>query len=228
MRGSTIVFACVLAVLVPAAAMAIPTLQLYTPTGTYNTGSETWVATDSPFHLWVVGAASPAKVQYIKDVMLYVSILGADYSSSGSVRLTGEGKNVLLGFGGEAPDGTPSSSAPMQTHGQFPAYYWAVPLANLMVTTAGDSIKNYVDGTETKEGDIQDYEVTLSGLSRVHFDLLGTTVDSKGKTSSVFAPFSHDAETHPTTGVNIPEPMSASLLALALGALCLKARKRGR
>jgi len=124
----------------PAALFGVPTLQLYIPGSTYDTVTETWIKTGSPFELYVAGSKSPSKVTYITDVTLWVSVFPQDYNLTGSVAIqgaAGEPANVLsisevLGLGGDTPDpGSPGTPSGLQ-HDAFPAYYWSVDLPDLL------------------------------------------------------------------------------------------------
>jgi len=66
---ATVVLACL-----SGPALAVPTLQLYSPDATYDAATESWLTTDQTFELWVVGARSPEWVHTISPVMLLVGI----------------------------------------------------------------------------------------------------------------------------------------------------------
>jgi len=210
---------CVL-VLTCGVAQAVPSLQLYVDGGTYDTGTETWVASSSTFTLVVAGAKQNKDWTVIDDVLLYLSVSAADYNTAGAITINGitadvVSVNELVGSGGTAPDasspGTPSDLSP---HGIFPAYYWAVSLPDLLVATAGETVPDYQPGTTgTAVGDIQRYVVSVSGFKTVHFDLTGLPLPQNGKLKRNFAPYSHDAEYHEG---HTPEPSTLLLLGLGI------------
>jgi len=219
----------------PIAAYGVPSLQLKVD-GTYDTETETWVTNDNPFTLYVAGAKSPANAIIITDVKLFVSVPIGEYNAGGSITITGSSADVAgfsatLGAGGAAPDGAPGKPAPqvMPPHGIFPAYYWIVNLADLLISTAGETVDDYKPGCAPGEGsatgDIQLYDIAVSGFDLVHFDLGGTLHKLKGngdiQTSVINAPFSHDAEYDP----HVPAPSALLLVAFGVGALGIARRK---
>jgi len=220
-----VVLAAVL--LIPAVAMAVPTLQLWSDSAVYDPATETWVTKSNPFTLQVLGARSPASVQVISGVTLYVSV-PEDFNPLGFVTIQGLPSApptpdripytyYRLGLGGMGfyEYGTPPG---LPSHDAFPAYYRGVALEDLMVGTAGETVPDYTpDDTGAGTGDIQRYWVSWYGFPYVHFDLTGIGYDTSnpldaGKVWPRFAPFSHDLTA-------LPEPATLFLLAGGLAGL---------
>lgn len=215
--------------LIPSVAMAVPTLQLWSDSAVYDPVTESWVTEANPFTLWVIGATTPAKVQAISDVFLYVAVPEEDYDPndpSGYITIQGQpstpptpdlvlGIDRLLGAGGwDLHFGTPADVPP---HGVYPAWWIAVRLPPLMVGAAGEPVLDYSPGSPGADtGDIQRYLVSYSGFDYIHFDL-GGIADEWGPR---FAPFSHDL-------VAAPEPATLLLLAGGLAGL-VGIRRRSR
>jgi hypothetical protein len=234
--------------------LAVPTLQLYSPGATYDNGTQTWVSTQDPFELWVVGATTPNWVNYISNVELFIAVPTEHWDPSATVTLhaitdhVGD-NNPLHSFpdvtltSADVQYGTPSEAGYFNdknfpSHGLYPAYFWAVSLPILQVDpvmganeTVYDFSGNFdlgppvvADGTDS--GDIQYFQITYSPYAP-EFKLHMDAIGEahNGHVEWVFAPFSHDAETA------IPEPgttalLATGLVALACGSLRRSARKR--
>ena len=230
-----------------ARAQAIPELQTYIGMGSYDASSETWINTTDTFTLFVAGQQSHAHgADVFTDVNLYVAVQQDDYlaNPTGSITIqgldsappAGESSIALLswtlGFGGTAPDATNTTPDELARHGIFPATWWLIDLPNLLVS-AGEQVPNYApdaDLTDTKQGDIQYYQISFTGFESVHFDV--TALDG---TKRIVAPFSHDSEGHLGTNevltrngapISMPEPTTMALLGLGLAGVLAKRRRR--
>ena len=240
-RG-TIIATALWAAIIASSAFALPTLQLYTPGGDYDAGTETWVTVGNPFALQVIGARSPAWVDAITDVRLIVTVPEGynDAGDSVTIESTAWLSPQVLGNGGAAPQAIPGSEFPIPSHGIAPEYFWVVGLPDLMVGSAGLTIWNMEPGeNDSGIGDVQDYTLT-SSFSALHFDVMGTAVGANGsaKDKDVVAPFSHDAEFHgegwgPGDSGDeppgaIPEPATIGLFGACLAGMALKIRRKLR
>jgi hypothetical protein len=234
-RFKSILAAAGLLFLAPASSYAIPTLQLYIEGSSYDSSTETWTIDSSNFKLWVLGETD--QFGTIFDVNLVVAHLAGETGSisftpttatAGLLPAPGDastpGAPVLNGSGsGTAPITGDGSALP--SHGIFGAGTdWDTYLLgdfSLQDSPIGDYTTGACPGagcTWPALGQINVYDVAVTGYSAVHFDAFDHVI-SGSKTKYVFAPFSHDAET-----TSVPEPNT--LLLLGSGFLGLWALKR--
>ena len=210
--------------LIPAVATAVPTLQLWSDSAVYNPATESWVTEANPFTLWVISATTPAKVNEILGVTLYVAVQEEDYDPSGYITIQGlssdppipdliPAESFHLGFGG-TPFTGPRTPEGVPPHDVYPAFVQLVVLPNLMVGTAGETVLDYSPGSSGVDtGDIQRYLVSYWGFRYIHFDLGGiAAAEDVYDWGPRFAPFSHDL-------VAAPEPATLLLLAGGLAGL---------
>jgi hypothetical protein len=229
----------VFVVMLAPVASAIPELQLYIEGATYDELTETWIHTvgSDPFRLWAignVGAKGP-----ITDVRL-----AAAYSStvSPTISFTGSTTGGLGGFSDPSTAAAPtylqtvtdgsvpqlSDGSDLAPHGVYGAgTYWQEFLLGDFVledSPIADFIGEFPDPHDHKMGQINVYEVSLTGLGDedfVHFDLYNSYYNEQaGQAKAVFAPFSHDA------GVVVPEPGTLALIGLGMAGLGARLRRK--
>jgi hypothetical protein len=220
--GTLLVVAAAI-VLLAVPARAVPDLQVYIDGATYDTGSETWVTTDSSFDLWII-AANYA----MQDVKFSAALPNGVDPASGSISVQWKESGITLA--GNLLSGTPSTSeGHALTHdGLFPSNYYEFFAGDFGL---GETVENkqpveeWEPGeTGTADGEVKKFLVTVAGYEWVHFD----AYDHYYKNDEVhakFAPFSHDAE---GGGAPVPEPATLLLVGaglLGMGARRLKARK---
>lgn len=212
---------------------AIPTLQVYIEGSVYyGSPEESWITTSSSFRLWVLGdvesygtiadvklafayptneqggsvTITPTTTSMITDPSVPINPYGPVYGSDGTVPSLGDG-------------------SPLPAHGIYgPGTSWtSYRLGDFTLTDSpiGDYIFS-VPTTFSSSGQVNVYDVSVSGYSWVHFDAFDHIVVGQNHANYKFAPFSHDA------GV-VPEPTSFMLLGLGLlGIAGLKRKKKIR
>ena len=209
---------------------AIPVLQMYIEGATYDAGSETWITTDTNFKLWVLG-----DVGAVGTIFSVKLLYAYEHGQSGSVTFTPTTTSLLTdpstpsavgafttGTGSPpspVPNGDPFSPTPNVTD-------WAyAPIGDFNLTDSpiGDFISDY-PSTFPDHGQINVYDVTVSGFDWVYFTAYDHYVKKNGDFQYKFVPLSHDAET--CCGVNVPEPAPLALLGIGLLGLMITSRRK--
>lgn len=224
-RPIAITMACLIGAAGVRIAHALPALQLYLEGATYDQATETWVGnytSGGTLRLWAIGAVGDYGT--ISNVKLAIAYASGD---DPIISLTGSTTGGLGGFTDASRSDSPTFIQ-TKTDGSVPKLTSGSSLPSHGVYGAGTAWSEYGLGNlahkdspvadfaptfpspSNKWGQINVYEITISGTDWVHFDLYDNYV-SGSKVKYVFAPFSHDAE-----GNRVPDG-GMTLLLLGLG-----------
>ena len=217
-----IVIGCVL--IFAGTTWAIPALQMYIEGASYDSVSDTWVldpVEDDSFKLWTIGNVGAVGTIYnVRLAVAYedpgeelVSITLTPGTTGGYAGFTDTSTPIAPTYIQTVDDGSSpilSNGSSLGPHGIFGegTEWQEFLLGNFDSTDSpigdfGGSVPAI--GTNPPMGQINVYEVAVTGTSVVHFDLYDF-YESNNLAKAVFAPYSHDSE------ANVPEPATAFLL----------------
>ncbi len=207
---------------------ALPALQIFIDGGDYDCMTETWVTYARTFDLWVIGdVASYGQIHDVKIAVAYYT----EEKGTGSLSFTPKTTPRLL------DPSTPSlpTFEFESVDGQVPIMSSGRELPSAGVYRSGVTFSQYGVGNLTMAdspigdfcgafpdefpsmGQINVYEVTVTGYSAVHFDTFNHVPAAD---RSQFGPFSHDG------GYEVPEPVSLVFLGIPLAGYA--AYRRGK
>jgi hypothetical protein len=234
---------------------AVPELQLYVEGGTYDTVSETWIATGDPLKIWAIGnVAGEGGKGAISDVKLSIAYDGS--LAPPTITFTPGTTGGYLGF---VDLSTPLMPTYLQTvtDGSSPIMGDGGSLPSHGIFGSGVSWQEFLLGDFTltdspiadfggplppapgspNEGQVNVYTIDVGDFEGLlHLDLYNSYWSEKHGEVSIKAPFSHDAEgigggdNEPPSPV-VPEPGSLLIWAFGLaviGGAGLARRMRGR
>jgi hypothetical protein len=216
-----------------APALAIPEIQLYVEGASFDASTQTWVTNSDNFKLWVIGNVGAKGT--IFDIHIAAAYLTGEV---GTITLTSTTTSLLAD--GSTPQ-DPTVNASVGADGTTPVMDDGSDLPSHGTYGAGTSFKQFDLGDFTltdspvgdfsgalpfpntfpSSGQINAYDVSITGYSMVHFDAFNH-IAAKNQVMSLKAPFSHDANT-----TAVPEPASLLLLGLGIGGSALL-RKRAK
>lgn len=230
--------------LIGAPAHAVPALQLDIAGGTYDSATQTIMASGNSFSLYAYGLSSGNGAvsgnYYLSMALLPVTSAAGSFGS-----FTIDGTTITATSGmtyGTAPIETVESlqgwdSGDLPTHSIFPTYF-AEQQFTFSATQSGiyNTQDNAGSGPISGTGMYyKKFDFDISGLVAgygLHFDLYNETISVCGKAKNCtsgdvdvknFAPFSHDAQGMVTT---IPEPETYAMLLAGLGLMGFVASRR--
>jgi len=207
-------------------ASALPILQIFIEGATYDQDTESWVTNQPDLTLWVIGDVAGAGP--ILDVQLTAAFLTGE---TGSVSISPT-QTVLLsdpslsatpilntGVGADGTVPVMSSGEALPNHGIYGSgtsfMQWGLGNMTLTDSAIGD-FGNGLPGTFTSSGQINAYNISISGYSMIHFD----TFNHVESPSHVLFGSSFESVS------SVPEPGSLLLLGLGLGGAFLGAIRR--
>jgi len=217
------IFALILA---PLPAFGIPSLQLITDPGVYDTSTQTWVTSVEDFTLSAFATASTTDVRL--SVALSADLFYLDASNNVVLQpgttITIDGVTLtsadfdygLPPISTVNPDGGGGDLPP---HDIFPTAFAEITVGIVTPGTIFDT-QPLSDGTfgSYEDGYIYNFMIT-DAVAGIHFDLY--ILNGRDRVVDK-APFSHDAETRPP----VPEPTTLLLLGSGLASLAILRRRK--
>jgi len=210
---------------------AVPVLQLYIEGSDYDASSETWITNSPSFKLWVLGNVDgEGSHGSILGVNLVTAFATSEMGSGSTITLTPATTSLVTDPSTPSTPGTPSygvdvappfpsGSGEAPAHGIYgPGVSWnlySIGDFTLTDSPVGDVITSFPPTWTQNKGQINVYDVNITGYSLVHFDAYDHYVQG-GKLKFVKAPFSHDAE---SSGSPIPEPSTIFMMGSGLAGL---------
>jgi len=196
---------------------------------------DTWFLSTDPFTLVVVGAyVPPAHVTSLDKVTLFVSVPEGEMGTISFFDL-GDGIPTLLTVAGTAPEANPTGAvtedhltdvagldgydaetefSPFNLNEHDPTKdlvsdFLLYDLGSFSNAEAGLNDYNASDGTITPSsaaGEQKEYSVSVTGFSRVHFDIYGLVTTEKGSGPTISMDWEQNPGSHDTTWTPVPPP----------------------
>lgn len=217
-----------LLVALPRPAQALPVLQMFIEGARYDQDTESWITSSSDLTLWVIG--NTGQHGSILDVQLTAAVLTGE---TGTISVSPTATTLLpdpsvsatpilntsVGADGTTP--IMSNGDDLPSHGIYGAgvsfMQWGLGDMTLTDSQIGDFSGTFPT-TLSGTGQINAYNISISGYSMVHFDAFNHV---EAPSHVFFGPFSHDTTV-------VPEPGSILLLGLGLvGGLGWRLRRKG-
>lgn len=216
-------------------ANAVPTLQLGIVGGTYDSTTQTIIATSSVFSLYAY--IKPDSTNTLSDTYYLSMALTPKVSASanlGSFTYNGNTVNATadMTYGTPPIDAFSQAFDPgdLSRHGVFPTYFKEVGFSFDSSNTSGiiNTTDNPASGPIAGSGMYYkrfDFNTTnLAAGYGVHFDLYNTKLSGTDTDITQFAPFSHDAQSMIVSPV--PEAQTYAMMMVGLGLIGFSVRRK--
>ncbi len=182
----------------------VPMLQLDIAGGTYDSSSETIIASGSPFTLYALYNTLQGKVSgtYYIAAAIVPKTQNPPATDFGSFKVNGVTYSSANMAYGNPPASVTQDSLDLASHGIYDTHYVEIGFTFDKSQTAGlyNSADNPGGLNVDADGKIiyEGFDIDVTGLAadyEVHFDLYNITTDKRGNLMvNDFAPFSKDAQ----------------------------------
>lgn len=215
-----------------APAFGVPMLQLDIANGTYDSSSETIIASDNPFTLYALFNTLQGKVSgtYYIAAAIVPKTQNPPTTDFGSFKVNGITYSAANMAYGNPPEVVTKNSLDLQSHGIYDTHY--VEIAFTFDTSRRSEVYNSQNNPGGLDPDsagkmiFEDFDVDVTGLAagyQVHFDLYNLGRDKRGNTMvKDFAPFSKDAQ---SGGLTVADTSSTMIL-LGMAMLAVEGMRR--
>ena len=211
--------------------VGVPVLSLDVKSGTYDSGSETIIASGNPFTLYALGNTMQGKVSgtYYIAAAIVPQTVNPPATDFGSFKVNGITYSAANMSYGNPPASISEKSLDLQSHGIYDTHYVEIAFNFDATRTAAlyNSGEHPGGLVEDSSGAMifEDFDVDVTGLAagyQVHFDLYNLGRDKRGNTIvKDFAPFSKDAQ----SGLTVADTSSTMIL-LGMAMLAVEGMRR--
>jgi hypothetical protein len=203
--------------------------------GTYDSSSETIVASGNPFTLYALFNTLQGKASgnYYIAAAIVPKTQNPPTTDFGSFKVNGVEYSAANMAYGNPPASVVHDSRDLPSHGIYDTHYTEIRFN--FDTSQRAELYNSQDNPGGFDEDatgamlFEDFEVDVSGLAagyQVHFDLYNIGTDKRGKTSvKDFAPFSKDAQSGGTPPLTVADTSSTMIL-LGMAMLAVEGMRR--
>lgn len=198
---------------------AVPALQVYSDGASYDVADESWAISGPSFTLQALATNQSISTGFTDGTQAYLSLATmGDVAADASISIfhTESGTAATYSFADLIFGTPPDPSGDLASHGIYDTYF--AEFGFLLGDSCLACVSDMVDGSESKDGWINNFEISFTGIDMLHMDLY--TQDPNGGLD-LFAPFSHDAYAY-----GVPEAAPLSLLGIGLLGLALVRRRR--
>ncbi|HKQ36526.1 MAG TPA: choice-of-anchor N protein [Verrucomicrobiae bacterium] len=212
--------------------IGVPVLSLDVGGGTYDSGSQTIIATSDPFTLYALFNTQQGKVSgtYYIAAAIVPKTQNPPLTDFGSFKVNGVTYSSANMAYGNPPASITEKSLDLQSHGIYDTHY--VEIGFTFDTSRRADLYNSAENPGGPDADptgamiFEDFDVDVSGLAagyQVHFDLYNLGRDKRGNTMvKEFAPFSKDAQSGPLSVADT----SSTMILLGMAMLGIEGLRR--